>query len=282
MNQLLQQYQQDLALRGYSYHTQHNYFSKIKYFFDYTNNDPEVSEQNIKSYLYYLINDRKLSNEYLRSSYSALKYFCVQTLDMPWVMDQIPRLKKTKKLPVWLTQKEVFKLIHNAANIKHKALLLIVYSSGLRVSEVSQLKLTDIIRDKMRINVRQGKGAKDRYTILSSICLSCLEYYWKKYRPEFCLFPGKKQNHPISIRACQYAFQLAKSKAGILKKCGIHSLRHSFATHYLESGGGIFQLQQFLGHKRLKTTLVYLHIQEEKIQARSPLDVYGKQEEFIR
>lgn len=128
----------------------------------------------------------------------------------------------------------------------------------------------------MRLKVTQAKGFKDRFAILSSVCLSYLESYWKSYRPETWLFPGRIEGTPLSIRAAQHAYMIAKRKAGITKPGGIHTLRHSFATHMLETGSGIFQLQKFLGHKHLKTTLIYVHINEENIIARSPLDIYAE------
>ena len=153
---------------------------------------------------------------------------------------------------------------------------MLIYSSGLRVSEISKLIPSDIIRDKMRLKIRCAKGNKDRYTILSHICLKYLEKYYKTYKPEYWLFPGKKGKNPISIRAVQHAYYKAKENAGIIHEGGIHTLRHSFAAHCLETGMGIFQLQKFLGHKCLKTTLQYVQLQEENIIARSPLDVYGQ------
>jgi integrase/recombinase XerD len=155
-------------------------------------------------------------------------------------------------------------------------MLLLIYSSGLRVSEVVRLSPNDILRDKMLLRVSQGKGNKDRYTILSHKALTVLETYWKAYRPIFWLFPGKNSSKHLTIRACQYAFELAKKNADIHKKGGVHTLRHSFATHFLEIGGGLFQLQKFLGHAHLKTTLKYAHLSEENIIARSPLDVYSE------
>ena len=161
-------------------------------------------------------------------------------------------------------------------------MLTLVYSSGLRVSEIVNLTPQDIIRDKMLIRIRQGKGAKDRYSILSITALHLLEKYWKAYRPASYLFPGKNKISPLSIRACQHAFEIAKKNAGINKTGGIHTLRHSFATnrmlevsilsrmtknrptHFLEVGGGLFQLQKFLGHVQLRTTLKYVHLSEEK------------------
>jgi site-specific recombinase XerD len=166
--------------------------------------------------------------------------------------------------------------------LKHKALLTLVYSSGLRVSESVHVKLSDIKRDRRKLLVRQGKGAKDRYTILSDLCLNLLDTYWRKYRPDDWLFPGRDGKSSLSARACQHAFYIAKERAGIKIEGGVHTLRHSFATHFLESGGGIFQLQMLLGHKNIKTTLVYAHVQEENIITRSPLDVYGKGESFDR
>jgi len=153
-------------------------------------------------------------------------------------------------------------------------MLMLVYSSGLRVSEIVPLTFEDVIRDKMILRVNQGKGRKDRYTILSEIALHSLEKYWKHYRPTVWLFPGKGGKGELSIRAVQHAFQTAKKNAGITKSGGIHTLRHSFATHFLEVGGGLFQLQKFLGHKSIQTTLKYVHLCEERTIARSPLDVY--------
>lgn len=128
----------------------------------------------------------------------------------------------------------------------------------------------------MLLRIRNGKGHKDRYTILSKRALSLLEKYYRAYRPQKYLFTGKKRDKPLSARACQHAFTLAKRKCKITKSGGIHSLRHSFATHFLEVGGGLFQLQKLLGHKQLRTTLQYVHLAEEKIIARSPLDIYAE------
>jgi len=142
------------------------------------------------------------------------------------------------------------------------------------VSEVVKIELTDIMSDMMRIKVRNGKGAKDRYTILSELCLKYLKKYYQRYRPEKYLFPGRFPDTSMSVDFAQRTFYKAKKKAGIMKQGGIHTLRHSFATHALETGTGIFQVQKFLGHSSLQTTLQYVHLCEEKVIARSPLDVY--------
>jgi site-specific recombinase XerD len=197
-------------------------------------------------------------------------------MNLPYELEYFPFPKKEKKVPNVFSYSEVFKIIKNASNLKHKTILMVIYSSGLRVSEVIKLTTDDIIRSNKRLRIRQSKGHKDRYTILSDVAVRCLEKYWKAYRPYRWLFTGKKVENHISVRACQHAYYKAKQKAGITKDGGIHTLRHSFATHSLEVGMGIFQLQKFLGHRCLKTTLQYVHLQEENIIARSPLDYYAQ------
>ena len=174
---------------------------------------------------------------------------------------------------------QVSSILNNAVNLKHKAMLMLIYSSGLRVSELPKLKITDIVSSMMKVRIKSAKGNKDRYTILSHVCLKYLKLYWKKYRPDNWLFPGYN-NNKLSTRAVQHAFHKAKKIGGVKIQGGVHTLRHSFATHMLETGSGIFQVQKMLGHKYLKTTLVYVHIQEENLQLQSPLDVYVKQNQF--
>lgn len=274
--QVLKSYKRDLTLRGYSPRTQETYYRSIRNFFDYCKEPPEiVTKETIKNYLYHLVRERNLSDSSLRQARSAICYFFSQTMGRNVEVENIPVQKKKKKLPEVFTVEEVFKIIRSTDNLKHKTILMLTYSSGLRVGELVNLKVRDILRDSMRLKVRDAKGGKDRYTLLSEICLEQLEIYWRTYRPNNWLFYGQKYDSPISIRAVQHAYQKAKNSAGIQKQCGIHTLRHSFATHMLETGSGIFQLQKFLGHRHLKTTLIYVHLSEEKTIAQSPLDVYA-------
>ncbi len=274
--QFLQRYKRDLILKGFSPKTQDTYFRNLDKFLKSTNAEPdEITSETIKDYLYHLIHEKKLSPSSLRHARCSISYFFSQTLNRPIEVANIPCLIKEKKLPTVFSVEEVFRIINAAENIKHKTMLMLVYSSGLRVSELVKLKVSDIHRSTMLISIYQAKGNKDRYTILSRVCLKQLEIYWKAYHPDKWLFEGKKKDSPLSIRAVQHAHEKAKKKAGISKPGGIHSLRHSFATHMLETGSGIFQLQKFLGHKHLKTTLVYAHISEENVIARSPLDIYA-------
>jgi len=273
--QFLQMYKRDLAIKGYSSKTQETYFRMVVSFLKYCDKSIiEITKDNIKDYLYHLIKDRKLSQSTLRQSRSAICYFFSQTVSKPIEVEHIPVQKKERKLPVVFSVDDVFRIIKSTNTVKHKTMLLLIYSSGLRVSELVSLKAEDILRESLRLRIVQSKGAQDRYTILSRVCLEHLEQYWKMYHPREWLFNGRKPGTPISIRAVQYAYYEAKKKAGITRDGGIHLLRHSFATHMLEAGCGIFQLQKFLGHKRLKTTLVYAHIREENVKAVSPLDVY--------
>lgn len=276
MNTQLSIFKKDLALKGFSPRTQNNYWNSVRRFLDYCDKPISQIDSNcIRDYLYLMLTEKKLSNSTVRITYSGIKYFFSWTLQRPWEIEAIPQIKKKTKLPSVFSFDEVCLLIGNAANLKHKTILMLIYSSGLRVSECSRLCISDIVRAKMRLLIRDAKGSKDRYTILSSVCLHHLEDYWKAYRPQTYLFPGYGKGKPLSVRAHQHAFEIAKRNAGITKPGGIHILRHSFATHMLETGCGIFQLQKLLGHKHLKTTLVYVHLQEEKVIAKSPLDVYG-------
>lgn len=273
--QLLKNYQRDLTLKGFSRRTCDIYCHGVLDFLKYTNGEIENTDsEKIKNYLYHLITDRDLSDSSIRQARSSIKYLFAQTLNRTIEVENIPCRIKQKRIPTALSLEEVSRIINSTENIKHKTMLMLIYSSGLRVGEIVELEPSDIRRDIMRLKVRQGKGHRDRYTILSKTCLEQLEIYWKQYRPSRWLFNGRTRGTQISIRAVQHAFEKAKRIAGITKECGIHSLRHSFATHMLESGGGLFQLQKFLGHKHLQTTLVYAHICEERIIARSPLDVY--------
>ena len=274
MDEIIHRYKRDLALKGYSEKTCSAYLFYLKDFLKFTDHIGSSPEkEQIKDYLYYLICERKLSDASIRQARASLKVLCTQTFGLQWSTMDLPERKNKKRLPTFYNFDEVIQILKSSANLKHKALLTLIYSSGLRLSESVNLKITDINRSKKKLLVRQGKGAKDRYTILSDLALVILEKYYKTYRPETWLFPGRGDK-PLSPRAVQHAFYVAKSNSGINKEGGVHALRHSFATHFLESGGGLFQLQKFLGHKKLKTTLLYAHVVEEKIDAISPLDYF--------
>jgi integrase/recombinase XerD len=193
-------------------------------------------------------------------------------LKREWPVEKIKCPRRGKKLPVVLDISEVESLFLATKNLKHKAMLMVNYSSGLRVSETAKLKLTDIDSTRMTVRIT-GKGGKDRYSILSQTALVHLRQYWKKYRPAEWLFEGQKKEDHISTSSIQQLFYKAKKLARIKKPVSIHALRHSFATHLIEAGTSLHHVQLLLGHRSPATTTVYLHVSRLNLaQVISPLD----------
>jgi site-specific recombinase XerD len=184
-------------------------------------------------------------------------------------------MKRPRKLPETLSRSEVAAIITAAENTKHKTMLMLAYSAGLRVSEIARLKVADIDSEGMRIFVRAGKGGKDRYTLLSKTCLDMLRRYWKGHRPdhpEGYLFLGIRSLDHITSAAIAQAFNGALAKSGIKKNVSIHSMRHAFATHLLENGAGLTDIKELLGHASLSSTTIYLHLANITDRVISPLD----------
>lgn len=221
----------------------------------------EINEVDLKRYLHGLITQKKCSNSYINQHISAYKIFVQDILKQDWESIRIIRPRREQKLPVVLSVRELERLLNTPQNIKHKAMLVIMYSAGLRLQEVLQMKPSSIDSERMRIHVLQGKGKKDRYTILSQKCLEILRLHFKLNRPKVYLFePQHKPGEPVSDRTLQHIVKKAAEKAGLKKNISCHTLRHSFATHLLESGVNIKLIQHFLGHTTLKSTSVYLHL----------------------
>ena len=186
---------------------------------------------------------------------------------------EIKRPRKDKKLPVVLSKEEVAKILNSVDNLKHSAILMLVYSAGLRVGEVVRLKPEDIDSNRMLIHIKGAKGRKDRYTLLSEKTLEVLREYWRKYKPEKWLFGGAREGRYLSIRSVQKIFEQACERAGIRKEITIHGLRHSFTTHLLEGGTDLRYIQELLGHKDSKTTEIYTHVSTKSLgKIRSPMD----------
>jgi integrase/recombinase XerD len=267
----------DLQLKGLSGETQKQYISHVKIYAEYFGQTPDkLGVNEIRQYFHYLITERKLSKSYINITYSALKFLYTITLNREWDMKQIPRVKKDKKLPTVLSKSEVQKILNVTTNLKHKAILMTVYGAGLRVSEVVNLKPNDIDSSNMQIHIRLGKGNKDRYTILSKVNLNILREYWRLYKPGIWLFPGINPIKHLTTRSVERVFEQSKQKAAIRKESSIHTLRHSFATHMLESGVSINYIQLLLGHTSPKTTCIYIHLaRTDAIKFKSPLDTLG-------
>ena len=269
---LMQDY---LDLKGASPKTKEAYLSALKCLSVHFNSDPaQLGQEEIKSFLLYLINIKKRSSATIRCYFYALKLFYTDVINKKEVIISIPNYSRNnKKLPIILSKSEVHKLLAVTKNLKHLAILSLLYSAGLRISEVANLKIKDIDSARMVINVHNGKGSKDRQTILSTKALETLRTYFKIYRPSIWLFPGRTNAYPLATRTIQHAFKIAIKKANIIKPVSPHSLRHSFATHLIEDGISILLIKQLLGHSSLKSTLIYLHTSKPNISAvKSPLD----------
>lgn len=275
MTKLREQFKRDLELKGLSTKTQQSYLKQVVSFSKYYQKSPEIlGTEEIKDYLHHLIAERNLSKSYINQAYSGLKLLYETTLNRKWDMKTIPRAKKEQKLPEVLSQKEVKAILASVRNLKHKAILATIYAAGLRVGEVVNLKISDIDSVNMQIRVRQGKGRKDRLTLLSEGNLKILRDYFKYFRPIEWLFPGADKDKPLTTRSVEKVMNKAVEEAKITKPVTVHTLRHSFATHLLESGVDIYYIQRLLGHSNIKSTSIYLHMTNMKLRnIKSPLDM---------
>jgi integrase/recombinase XerD len=273
-SELFEDVQKECVLRGLSEKTQAAYLGALAQLQKHFNKDVGLlTKEEIKSYLLYLIQERGLSQSSVTTVYSALKFYFKNLRHDNNMLDEIPRTKKPKRLPQVLAREEVKRLITSIENVKHKCILLTTYSAGLRVSEAAHLRVNDIDSRRMLIRVNQGKGRKDRYTILSPANLKWLRAYYRQYRPDEWLFTGYDRRRSISVRAVEAIFKNAKQKAMIAKDVSRHSLRHSFATHLVEAGIGIHHVQKLLGHSSIKTTTIYLHLAHPRLSdIGSPVD----------
>jgi site-specific recombinase XerD len=232
----------------------------------------QLHDGHIQSFLRHLVMERKVSTSYQNQAINAIKFYFEKVLGGKRATYSIDRPKKEKALPVVLSEEEIVRIFKNIENCKHKAILMVIYSAGLRISECVNLKIKDIDSNRMQLRIEQSKGKKDRYTLLSSKTLNFLRDYFKVYRPSVYLFEGQFGNQ-YSTRSIQTIFQETVKKAGITKRVTVHSLRHSFATHLLENGTNLRYIQSLLGHSSSKTTEIYTHITTKGFdQLKSPLD----------
>lgn len=274
MGELGRKMKMDMELKGLSLRTIETYLSWMKKFTRHYGRSPEkLGDDDIRDYLHFLLKEKKVSQASINQAYSALKFFYQTTLGRSWQGERIPRSKVPKKLPVVLSKEEVQEIFSSTANLKHLAIFMTIYSGGLRISEATHLKSEDIDSKRMGIKVR-GKGGKERYTLLGEKALEILRAYWKECRPCQWLFASKISGQPISTSSVQRAFKSSLHKAGVKKKASIHTLRHSFATHLLESGVDIIYIQRLLGHTSAKTTAIYLHVTRKGVaRIKSPIDL---------
>ena len=265
----------EMELRGSSQHTKDEYYTKVKLFQDHFDKPAtELGIEHVRQFLYYLTTEKKLTSGSVNTYNAGLRFLYSKTLDINLDVRKIPRHRKQRKLPAIFTKEELRTLFNACDNLRDKCILMTLYGAGLRISEVASLKVADIDSQKMQLFIRNAKGSKDRYALLSQANLNILRTYWKAYRPKEWLFYGKnRKDTPMTIRAVQNIFHKYVSKAKIIKPVTVHSLRHSFATHLLESGIDIFRIKQMLGHTDITATCFYLHlIKIESLNVISPLD----------
>lgn len=262
-----------LRSRDYSPKTMKAYCGQVERFMHYMKeHSAAFNRQSLQHYSFNLL-ERGLSSTYVNQAISAVKFYLSKVCDIYETDVDYVRPKKEEKLPNVLSEKEVFRLFAAIKNLKHKAILLLTYSSGLRVGEVVRLKIQDIDADRKTLRIRQGKGKKDRYTLLSEVALDVLRQYYTEFRPRQWLFEGQDPRKHLTERSVQKVFEKALVTAKIMKNVSVHSLRHSFATHLLEGGTDLRYIQELLGHKSSRTTERYTHVSRKDFRRiQSPLD----------
>ena len=271
----LKRMHEQLLLKAYSPHTIKIYcneFSQLLYLLKDTPIDTLTPER-LRSYFLYCVTKLKLSENLIHSRMNAIKFYFEQVLHREKLFfEEIPRPKKKSLLPKVLSKKDVTKLFAQVDNLKHLLMLKLCYGMGLRVSEIVNLKITDIDSGRMLVHIEAAKGKKDRYVTLPSSILDDLRDYYRSYRPKVYLFEGQYGGQ-YAIRSIQSVFKNAMQKAKINKSVGIHGLRHSYATHLLEYGTDMVFIQKLLGHKDIKTTEIYAKVSNRQLsKIKSPLD----------
>jgi integrase/recombinase XerD len=270
----LARYIETLQLKGYSLNTINTYRNEFGQLLQVLKGKcvDDLDAERLRSYFLYCINTLKLSENTLHSRINAVKFYFEQVLNRDKMFFEIPRPKKPSILPKVIHVKDIKKLFEVTTNSKHHVMLKLCYGMGLRVSEIVNLKITDIDSKNMQVFIERAKGKKDRYANLPETILEQLRAYYKEYKPKKYLFEGQ-YGDKYSIRSAQQVFKTAMRKAKINKAVGIHGLRHSFATHLLENGTDIKFIQELLGHNDIKTTLRYTHVSEKSLKKiKSPLD----------
>ncbi|MCX6146496.1 MAG: site-specific integrase [Candidatus Kapabacteria bacterium] len=265
-----------LTIKRYSYLTIKSYTSALKIFLSsFQDKTPDtITTYEIEHYINLLVIEQNISQAYQKVIVGAIKLFFNELLRKNYKLNYLYPDRIEKKLPVVLDKSEVKLILNTITNLKHRSIISLIYSAGLRLNEVIEMKVYDIDSKRMLVKIVQGKGKKDRYVMLSETLLLLLREYYKGYKPKEYLFEGQKANK-YSGRSVQVIFKVALKKAKISKKATVHTLRHSFATHLLEAGTDIRVIQQLLGHSSIKTTQIYTQVSYLNIsKVISPLDSF--------
>ena len=266
-------FEEQTTINGYAASTIFNYSRAVaKISLHFRKSLLDLDPEEVNQFLYILAKEKKASSTYFKHTVYGLRFF-FRLYDLEDRALRLPMLKADRKLPFVLSPKELKRLFFAPQRLKQRVLLCLIYSAGLRIGEVSRLKVSDIDADRMQIRVVKSKGKMDRYVPLSPYLLTGLRKYYKSSKPKDYLFNGRRKGDPLSHSAIHASFRLAVNKAGILKEVSVHSLRHSYATHLLEQGLDIVTIKELLGHQDIATTMMYLHVAKvNRVHAHSPLD----------
>ncbi len=277
MSSLRQRMDEAMVLRGFAVRTREAYLLCVRALAKHYRRPPDqLSVAELQAYLLHLITERHLAYASVNQAACAFRFLFREVLGERTLWLEIPMAKVPKRLPLVFSRGEVVRLFDACANPRNRTLLMTTYAAGLRVSEVCALQLSDIesAPDRMCLKVRYGKGGKDRYTMLSPQLLAELRAYWRACRPRHWLFPGGDGTRPLAISTAQRIYWAARDAAALPTAAGIHTLRHSFATHLLEAGVDLPTIQRLLGHGYISTTMRYLHLARSRLTATpSPLDL---------
>lgn len=259
---------QYLSIGHYSPHTIRNYLAELRFIFVYYPdvNPMELTEDMLMGYLLYLSKTLGCSRVKCRMAAQSISFFMRHVAKRPYAIPTVIYPRPSTTLPSVMSTEEIMKLLDGVQNIKHRTILMMLYSTGMRVSEIANCKIADIDSKNMRIKIVQGKGAKDRFTIMSEQVLLELRAYYLIYKPKEYLFNGYRPGKRYSVRSIQHLMQQALVKVGLeSKNYTIHTIRHSFATHLLDNGTDLYTIKELLGHTNLQTTMRYMHLTSRRI-----------------
>ncbi len=281
--EIIRKMKEDMKMRGFSHHTEDSYLRKAKDVMEYFKGKEleEVTVEELRNYLLkYLREERNLSERSVNYYNSVIRFVYEVTLDKLINKKQLPMYRKRREMKDVLTKEELSTFFNACDNYMYKTIFMMIYGSGLRISEAVNLRVEDIESKKMRIFVRAGKGGKERYTVLPKTSLEMLREYYKKYQPkhpEGYLFLNSEGN-PLKVERTRVFFRRYRRKAKIDDKFVVHSLRHSFATDLIERGADILEVKELMGHSNIRSTMEYIHVAKKELSVENPLDAFMKGE----
>lgn len=287
MNQYEQEIELYFELKNTPDSSRESYLRRIRAFIKFVNERQksieELTESDIQQYILYLKKEKGLSAGTINNYISGIKFFYTYVLGKEWDKKKIPRMRREYQFPVIPPKQDVLNLLNETTNLKHKAIFVLIYGSGLRVGEVAKLRISDICSKTMRVRVEHAKHNTNRYTILSDTALKVLREYFRayfssrEYKPSDWLFPGQNRSEHIHVKSIKNTLIKLNNRLKLDNNISAHTLRHCFATHALEDGVDPVFIQQMLGHKHLQTTLIYLHMTSKSLMGiKSPLDTCNK------